>query len=173
MLGPSSPRKFKSNSRSCPGSTGAPTNEGTSNVHSEQHRLLMTRDRMNLASVLLFTNCLHLQLTACVVLYMRPIVSFRFVLEHKICKRPSCRLSLTLKLLQSDMTGVHPGSPDSLGRILLLLNWQRACTNLLYACRPNVLERFAVMNAQLHSINGQLVPLMEHYVVHPKVTVAQ
>ena len=44
---------------------------------------------------------------------------------------------------------------------------------LLYACRPNVLERFAVMNAQLHSITGQMVPLMEHYVVHPKVTVAQ
>ncbi len=67
------------------------------------------------------------------------------------------------------MTGAHP---DSLGRILSLLNWQRACTNLLYACRPNVLERFAVMNAQLHSITGQMVPLMEHYVVHPKVTVA-
>ena len=29
------------------------------------------------------------------------------------------------------------------------------------------------MNAQLHSITGQMVPLMEHYVVHPKVTVAQ
>lgn len=35
--------------------------------------------------------------------------------------------------------------------------------------RPNVLERFAVMNAQLHSISGQMVPLMEHYIVHPKV----
>lgn len=25
------------------------------------------------------------------------------------------------------------------------------------------------MNAQLHSISGQMVPLMEHYIVHPKV----
>ncbi|KAL3145270.1 hypothetical protein ABBQ32_001009 [Trebouxia sp. C0010 RCD-2024] len=33
---------------------------------------------------------------------------------------------------------------------------------------PNVLERFAVMNAQLRSIGSQMVPLMEHYIVHPK-----
>ena len=38
-----------------------------------------------------------------------------------------------------------------------------------FLCRPNVLDRFAVMNAQLHSISGQMVPLMEHYIVHPKV----
>ena len=25
------------------------------------------------------------------------------------------------------------------------------------------------MNAQLRSISGQMVPLMEHYIVHPKV----
>ena len=139
-------------------------------MHSEQHRLLMTRDRMNLASVLLFTTCLQLQLTACLVNCIRPIVFYRFVLEHKICKRPSWRPFLTLKLLQSDTTGTQPDSPYSLSRVLSFLN---ICNNLVYACRPNVLERFAVMNAQLHSITGQMVPLMEHYVVHPKVTVAQ
>ena len=37
-------------------------------------------------------------------------------------------------------------------------------------CRSNVLERFAVMNAQLHSITTQIVPLLEHYVVYPKVS---
>ena len=37
-------------------------------------------------------------------------------------------------------------------------------------CRSNVLERFAVMNAQLHSITAQIVPLLEHYVVYPKVS---
>ena len=64
------------------------------------------------------------------VICMRCIVSYRFVLEHKICKRPSCRPSLTLKLLQSDMTGAQPDSPYSLNTILLWLNWQRACKRL-------------------------------------------
>ena len=50
------PRELNLNSRSCIGNVGAPTNEGSSNASSEQHRLLMTRDRMNLASVLLFTT---------------------------------------------------------------------------------------------------------------------
>lgn len=36
--------------------------------------------------------------------------------------------------------------------------------------RSNVLERFAVINAQLHSITAQIVPLLEHYVVYPKVS---
>ena len=33
-----------------------------------------------------------------------------------------------------------------------------------------MLERFAVMNSQLHGITAQMVPLLEHYVVHPKVS---
>ncbi|DBA90807.1 hypothetical protein WJX77_005422 [Trebouxia sp. C0004] len=89
----------------------APTNEGISNAHSEQHRLLMTRDRMNLASVRVRAQDLQ-----------KTIMQAIFDLET---------------------------APER-------YDW------------PNVLERFAVMNAQLHSINGQMVPLMEHYVVHPK-----
>ena len=45
--------------------------------------------------------------------------------------------------------------------LLTYLSW--------YIFRPNVLERFAVMNSQLHSITSQMVPLMEHYIVHPRV----
>ena len=37
-------------------------------------------------------------------------------------------------------------------------------------CRSNVLERFAVMNSQLHAVTAQIVPLLEHYVVHPRVS---
>lgn len=89
----------------------APTNEGSSNAYNEQHRLLMTRDRMNLASVRVRAQDLQ-----------KTIMQAIFDLET---------------------------APER-------YDW------------PNVLERFAVMNAQLHSITGQMVPLMEHYVVHPK-----
>ena len=50
-----------------------------------------------------------------------------------------------------------------------MLTHEYSAASNVHLRRSNVLERFAVMNTQLHSISGQMVPLMEHYIVHPKV----
>lgn len=78
---------------------------------SEQHRLLMARDKMNLAAVRIRAQDLQKTISQAI-----------FDLET---------------------------APER-------YDW------------PNVLERFAVMNSQLHSITSQMVPLTEHYIVHPR-----
>ena len=54
--------------------------------------------------------------------------------------------------------------------LYVVAHGSRSSTCWSIGCRSNVLERFAVMNSQLNAITAQIVPLLEHYVVHPRVS---
>ena len=41
--------------------------------------------------------------------------------------------------------------------------------NFAYWCRPDALDKFGVVNVQMHRLSQELRPLLHYYAVHPKV----